>query len=390
MAERTRRRSKTAERPDDAALQIRPANEVLVPRRRAVVSEISEGERSVAAVLQFEENVLDVLSSYSEMSDEKGGLQGSRRMLEAVGNMFLSPRDRFRKSERGYERPESVFRTRREAYAHFRRECERAGVRLERSHRRPSRSDISQIESLGEEVANNYLTSEFLGPLIYSRFHSSPPRVTIHDDASYDRLDRADGNTFPTYGNGSTARYHPDTNHITMRESILDQDEANQIETMVHEQLHYAAWLGGGLDNIRWVDEHGEPVVRDQVDWLHEGLTELQSNQITRSHGHEPTSTAYPYETAVAFYMQRIVGEGTLREAYLTGNFTEVRRRFDARLGAGSFDRLASMSRGWQALSFIMPLMAENNIDFTRWERDPVLASCFGHIAAIDEGGGGW
>ena len=382
MAERTLKRDveSAARFIDDAVLgEANPIREIIiVPQRRTLIREIAEGERSISAVLQYEESAREVMSDSTALSE----------ISERMRRMFLPPQEAFREAERGHRRPASVFRTRRGAYAHFRGECERAGVR-ERGGR-PGREDMEQLESLREEVAASLFTPRFLGSQLHHRFSRSPPIITLHGNSVYDELDRAEGSSFPTYGGGSNAKYYSGTNHITIRESVADYDEADQASLLIHEQLHYASWLGGGSNSIRWINESGEPVVHDKVDWLHEGLTELHASQMARSQGYEPTFTSYPYETAVAFYIQRMVGDRTLREAYLTGDFTQVRRRLDARLGAGSFDRLASMSRGWQALSFIMPEMAGNKIDFTRWERDPVLTSCFGHIEAIDERGGGW
>ncbi len=381
MAERTLKRDvESADRLfDDVPGQVNSVREVvIVPQRRTLIREIEEGERSISALLRYEESAREVMSDPAAFSE----------ISERMRMMFLPPKEAFREAERGHDRPASIFRTRRSAYAHFRGECERAGIR--RRERRPDSQDVEDLESLREEVAASLFTPGFLGSDLHRRFSRTPPIITMHESPVYDELDRADGSSIPAYGGSSSAKYYGGTNHITVRGSVADLEEADQASLLIHEQLHYASWLGGGSNSIRWINESGEPVVHEQVDWLHEGLTELHASQMARSQGYEPTYTSYPYETAVAFYIQRMVGERTLREAYLTGDFTKVRRKLDARLGAGSFDRLASMSRGWQALSFIMPEMAENSVDFTRWERNPVLASCFGHIEAMDERGGGW
>ena len=97
------------------------------------------------------------------------------------------------------------------------------------------------------------------------------------------------------------------------------------------------------------------------------GLTEMHAQQLTRSHGYTPSDISYRGETAVAYSLQRIVGAARLRRAYLTGDFTEVRRIVDRRLGAGTFGRLARMPNGYAALSFLRGRMDAAGVDHRAW-----------------------
>ncbi len=356
--------------------------DVVIPRRRTLIGRVNESEQSIMGLLKEGSRIGGFLTQ-----------EEVQRAYSARFNQILdgirTPEERFALAGEG-NTPESRFRTRAESYAHFRRECLRSGYAISPSRRRPRGDSVRAFESRSDEIARSWLTSDILGVELHRRFRQSPPLSTVIGDSDFGMHDEITGSGLPTYPGRSAGMYLPGTNYFIVRESVAGRDEGDQASIIVHEQLHYAAWLGGGLDGMRWRDEGGHPVMGKDLRWMHEGLTELYANQITRSNGLDPGSSAYPYETAVAFYMQRLVGTDVLRQAYLSGDFTEVRRRFDGRLGAGSFDRLASMSRGWQALSFIMPRMAEANIDFTRWENDPVIAQCFEQIERFDERGGGW
>ena len=249
---------------------------------------------------------------------------------------------------------------------------------------------ISSNDEISREVSEEWLSREYLGGTIRARFERSPPVATNESREYFDTIDASYGPAdFLEYSPGSSGRYYPGTNHIVLRDAgpergaMRDPGEGNRRKTIVHEELHYASWLGGGQD-IRYRDERGQPHVLGYVTWLHEGLTELHAQQLTRSHGYTPSGVSYPYETAAGFYMQQIVGEEVLRSAYLGGDFTEVRRRMDARLGAGTFDRLAGMERGLEALEFITGKMASAGINFRAWESNPVLSGCFTGIAGLE------
>ncbi|MFH0885440.1 MAG: hypothetical protein V1861_07060 [Candidatus Micrarchaeota archaeon] len=249
---------------------------------------------------------------------------------------------------------------------------------------------ISTNAEITQDVTERWLSETYLGATIRSRLMRTPPVATTESVEFFNSLEAADrspGNL--EYGIGAAGMYYPGTNHITLaspdpeRGAFTDDTEANRRELNAHEQLHYASWLGGGHE-IRWRDEQNQPHVTGHIKWLHEGLTELHAQQLTRSHGFTPSYVSYPYEVATGFYLQQLVGEDVLRSAYLTGDFTEVRRRLDNRLGAGTFDRMAGMSMGVEALEFITSRMSAGGINFTAWESNPVLAGCYRDVATWD------
>ncbi len=253
---------------------------------------------------------------------------------------------------------------------------------------------VSTNEEISREVSTEWLSEDYLGSTIYARFRRSPPVTTGESGDFFDAMGgaseaRGEADALG-YGYGISGTYYNGTNHITVISDepgpaeLSDPHGANRYVRNAHEQLHYASWLGGGHE-IRWRGDDGNPAFCGYIQWLHEGLTELHAQQLARTHGHEPTYVSYRYETATGFYIQQIAGEETLRTAYLTGDFTEVRRRLDSSLGEGAFDRIASMRRGAEALSFLMGRMAASGIDFTQWERNPVLSGCFRAIAAAEE-----
>jgi hypothetical protein len=153
-----------------------------------------------------------------------------------------------------------------------------------------------------------------------------------------------------------------------------------------HEVLHYASFLGGGMD-VRWRSGRGAtsdtPVIIGDQRWFIEGLTDLHAQQLARAHERTPTGVSYFYEAAVGFYIQRIVGEETLRQAYMTGDYTAVRLSFDRRLGQGAFERLVRSDDGQIAFDFITELFTRSNINFRQWESDRLLSMCLDYIRAL-------
>jgi len=410
-----------------------------VPRRAG--EQARSMEPGIAAAMESLGRVLAQGHAVEE-SLRDPGLMGS--VMGAYSEMIrVSIADAFRQAERGHEAPASVYRTEAEARAHSEEILHEARQdAASRQAEQPRQADqhreergfwerlwggiTSFFQAIGDffemigrflgtpfrlirdaisdeiidtnseisrEVSSEWLSEEYLGSVIHARFARTPPVTTgeaqeFFDEVGLAREARRDPDVLG-YGHGSSGTYYNGTNHITVianepeRGEMSDPGQADRYVRNAHEQLHYASWLGGGHD-IRWRDEEGRPASCGYIQWLHEGLTELHAQQLARSHGHEPTYVSYPYETAAGFYMQQIVGEGTLRTAYLTGDFTEVRSRLDARLGAGAFDQLAGMQRGAEALTFITGRMARAGMDITQWEADPVLAGCFSHIARLE------
>ncbi len=208
------------------------------------------------------------------------------------------------------------------------------------------------------EISRTWLSESYLGEFIYSRFERSPPIITTEPQAFFELGDDVLGY------HDTQGIYMPGTSHILI--SSRPMSDADRRRIILHEQLHYAAWLGGGF-SIRWSAAGGHETVRGQVSWLHEGLTELHAQQLTRDRGHSPTTIAYHLETAVSYYLQRLVGPRRLRQAYLTGDFTEVRRLVDRRLGSGTFSRLTRLENGYEALVYVRGRLERAGIDYRAW-----------------------
>lgn len=214
----------------------------------------------------------------------------------------------------------------------------------------------AHVLSLSNEIASNWLTPSYLGGEVGGRFERTPPAPFIALELP----------------KGSMALYLPEGNGIFLA-LPPKSTEADIREAIVHEQLHYAAYLGCG-GTVRFIDEGGAKMFLGRIAWLDEGLTELHAQQLTQEHGFEPSRVAYPAETTVSFYIQQIAGEDALKTAYLTGDYTQVRQAIDAKLGAGTFDKLVSMERGADALAFLSGKLKENNIDVSSWNRNEIVA----------------
>jgi hypothetical protein len=225
---------------------------------------------------------------------------------------------------------------------------------------------------MSTEIATQWMTRDFLGDALYGRFSAALPVATTETPEWFRAVGEA--------GLGAhMGFYFPGTNHIVV---TISRSEDTAYNLMVHEQLHYASFLGGG-SGIRWRDGRGAPVMRGEGYWnIHEGLTELHAQQLTRLHGYDPQGVAYPYETAISFIMQQAVGEEPLRRAYLSGDFTEVRTLLDARLGAGAFDTIMSAQVSAEAYSLIFQKASAAGMDVSGWESDPVMGKCITQINA--------
>jgi hypothetical protein len=180
--------------------------------------------------------------------------------------------------------------------------------------------------------------------------------------------------------------------------------EADRYNLMAHEQLHQASELGGGLYSIRWSQGSGTIELRGEAypSWLHEGMTELHSQQLVRQHGFEPTFVGYPHQTMTCFFIEGIVvmqvgeeeGQRIVRDAYLSGDFTMVAQLFDQYLGPGSFERLMRMPDSLTAASWLFDsvrdkmgdrlLSFDGSAAFLRWFDDPIMVRAMGQVGMND------
>ncbi len=233
--------------------------------------------------------------------------------------------------------------------------------------------DDSHYQSYSSEIIGQWLPG-MIGEGIASRMDATPPSLSTFQEAQRASV----GQIFMELQMiGSIGGYLVGTNAIVIPEGSLDLGEAEARHVLLHELLHYASWLGGGR-SVRWRDDEGRPVFQgDAPAWnSHEGLTELMAQETVREKGYDTPRIGYPAETMTCFYMERLLGEGghdMLLQAYLHGDFTEVRSRLDSALGAGSFEALLAKPDAAQALSYILARMDERGIDRSEWDSSPIM-----------------
>ncbi len=351
----------------------------------------------------------------SRESDASAHLQATRRVCVPRRAEDALER-RYRQAAAGHERPGLLIRNSVEAARHTRfldeqnrqildtiRDWGRDGLagiapRDARSIRRmrkmldqpsPTESGLPAFVALSLSASSNdklsattrsWLGRGYLGPLIHGRFTAAPPFLSTESPDYFRRAGEL--SSLP----GLNGVCHWGTNHLSISSEV--RLEADRYLILVHEQLHYASWLGGG-DVIRWRGQGDRPVIAGDVRWLHEGLTELHAQQLVRQQGQAPSFFAYPAESAFGFYLQKMAEMGTgdgargravLREAYLTGDFTAVRAIVDGRLGEGTFDVLLGMRdlprrsafyprirNGAMALLYLEKKLDDAHIDHSGW-----------------------
>ncbi|HSB47111.1 MAG TPA: hypothetical protein VLD37_03790 [Candidatus Bilamarchaeum sp.] len=292
--------------------------------------------------------------------------------LSSAPAQHFSEEDIFSSCERGHERPATIVGGSEEADRRVDREYQKFRSAVP-NNAFPASVSPDSAQSSGPNAegheAVGLLGESFLGPVISGRLRQTPPVFTTAPRSFFDALEQAEGA-------GANAYYSPGTNHIIIADDLAV--EADRRRTILHETLHYAAHLGGGdPSNMRWRGAAGAPVfngARPSAVWLHEGLAELYAQQLTRNAGHDTTYSSYPQQLRVAFMLQKLVeDDSVLRRAFLTGNFTEVRRIVDGKLGAGSFDAVMAADTPSGALMELTSRMTSAGIDFSPWLSDPLL-----------------
>ena len=346
-----------------------------------------------------------------ERAMEDGNRKSMFSMFSAMQSAAdMSPQSRFKEASKGHEKPERVFKKAEEAHAHSLEQQRKAEAAMEekRAHEQkgffarmldsvksffkpvtdlfakigkaldsfdpfPALNNLfsrSMSETaIADDVMKRWLSKEYLGAAVHARLMATPPILTVENRMLFQTLDEAEGGAENRLLSGTIGRYSPGTNHIMVRHL----EEGRGWEVIAHEELHYASWLGGGHD-IRYMKKDGTPVMMGYVEWLHEGSTELHAQQLANTHRHPLDGVSYGYETLAAFYIQKLVGEDVMRSAYLCGDFSEVMKRLDAKLGEGTFERIIQSKRGADALAILVPRMDAAKVAYTGWDSDPVAA----------------
>jgi len=338
----------------------------------------SESERIRASVSEARQS-LRTLASFSRTMDPAFSVPSIR----GPPSESLSLEAQFREASRGNERPGRFFASAEAARPHSREEdaAARGQLRLRypdarlvdgASARAPR---AAEIERMAQDV-RGWFGPAFLGRSLAARFSSFPPAVTGETAQFFRHMGMMHGLMGQSVG-----MQFPGTNHIAIdAEGIFEEDrysgDAQRRCIIAHEMLHYAAMLGGGF-NMRWRGPNGEPVIRGDVKWLHEGLTEFFAQSMARERGMAPASVAYGAETTVASYLQQLAGTGALRNAYLTGDMSEVRRLVDRQLGEGAFQGIIYAGSGAGAFIFVRERMESRGMGATlsRWDDNAIVKS---------------
>ncbi len=146
------------------------------------------------------------------------------------------------------------------------------------------------------------------------------------------------------------AAYRIGTNVLQVQH-VFDKEfgsEAFARERIAHELHHYAAYLEGGMQ-FRWRDDEGNAVFRKhgrhpfegvRIDWFQEALTNMLAHTLLEAKGVAMTHRGYDLELLIALIVREITGEKELRGAYFSGDFTQIRRIMNEKLGEGSFERI--------------------------------------------------
>jgi hypothetical protein len=236
-----------------------------------------------------------------------------------------------------------------------------------------SRRD-SRYQSYATEIAGQWLP-QIVGDAISGRISSTPAVLCDFQETEHVSPGQI---IMELQMISALGGYLIGTNAIVITDDILEFPEGEARHVVLHELLHYASFLGGGR-SVRWRDEEGQPIFKgDAASWnMHEGMTELLAQETVRERGFDTGRIGYPAETVTCHYLEQLLGEGghdVLVQAYLHGDFTEVRTRLDAALGAGTFDALISKRSAAEALIYITTRMDEAGIDHSGWDESPIVA----------------
>jgi len=312
--------------------------------------------------------------------------------------------------EKGHKAPKFTFKTLGAAHLAVEQLRKNEGM-FESDIRTPEYISFIKMNTVGLQtrifdrsasISRDWLTEDYLGSVVYQRFAKSP------SIAVYDVMDNSEGE-YILGTNIITINPHADFSHTytaciheviirTAFEDLIESEhwaptwtdvtelgmdwcelpqveEADLRSTIAHESLHYVSFLGGGW-SLGLETSSGEYETQQIRGDFHEGLTELHTQQLVRKKGYTPSKVAYHIPTTIAFFLQKLVGEETLREAYFNGDFSDVRTKTNNRLGDGTFERLFTevpnslFLYNNESLFFFTNRMKNAGINYCDWTRD--------------------
>lgn len=229
-------------------------------------------------------------------------------------------------------------------------------IRIAAQRGKDKASGIIPIEQAGE-TAREWVAGE-LDPKTAERFNNTKPVILVFGRGIMMEGDIISGNAGAMYLWGS--------NQIVVNPYVLGKlGTAERLEILAHESFHYASYLGGGLSGIRWRDDKGNPrfVEREEMMWIHEGITELLAQQLVHSKGYQTTKGSYPVELTAAYLLQQLVGPDALKEAYLGGDFTKIRSVVNEKLGPLSFEKMMAGTDSAECLMRLVGMIKEKKAD---------------------------
>jgi hypothetical protein len=216
-------------------------------------------------------------------------------------------------------------------------------------------------KSIQFEETLKWFNRKFIGLPIKNLLDTVPPLMLMHFKELDDVMPFVGISKFVNkLEEDDAGGYIRHTNKIILAPGEKENDGRKVI---CHELLHYSGELGNG-GAMFWFDERGRGIEREFVGWLDEGLTELFAQQKTREKGYRPTYVAYMAEVMAAIFIQRLVGERMLRIAYLSGDYSEVKRKLEKKIGFEKFDETIANKEAEHALSQLAKEVFQHNLSY--------------------------
>lgn len=188
-----------------------------------------------------------------------------------------------------------------------------------------------RIRKLNTLMSQEWVTSDYVGnERVFSQFQERIPVAVFLPELRINGL----------YVSGTNVLLiNPYHGHlIGIHQGFEAPSDDDILGAIAHEMHHYIAELGGG-DSVRWGTTIFEFVfLGDSPENFLEGLTELHAQQFVRKRGCSPDYVAYKHQVIVAYYIQSMVGEEILKQAYFSGDFSQVQEQVERRLGPRVFE----------------------------------------------------
>ena len=242
-----------------------------------------------------------------------------------------------------------------------------------------------RVIKINEFISANWMTEGYLGPDLFERFQKYRPFTIFQPELRVDGIYHRNSNLIEI--NPFSLNYFTETpcKATRMIQETFKREEKNEacedpkikdedlFKLVTHEQHHYASYTGRG-DTYNIFVRTNEKKVKYLSGYLDEGVTEFFAQRMVREHRHVPSEVAYPMAVATMFYLDHLIrsqpdsrDDGTLRDAYFYGDFTQVSRMVDSVLGDGTFRGLIHLDfREYDGRLSLGPPEAASGIGCTR------------------------